>query len=203
MERFQSNDSRDNYIGIVKLVDQVVQLPVADTYQLAKAKLEDESSPYLSLGTAVSAIAHEAYRNNHWDYIEHGEAFLSTAINDVMNITDIVAKKYPTPSDEELLAIMSHPETINSVALLAMRPEWNMLPYIPDKLKHTGRLTEAGSFVIDDDSLDFSDYLNESRGCPAAGRLDRTAQSGEVNPVPAFEKIVPWAAEFYIVAHES
>lgn len=94
---------------------------------------------------------------------------------------------------------MSQPETIDTVAFLALRPEPAMSSYVNERLGEAITLTPRGGLVIEDKHIE----TFQERGCPAAGYVTAPAESEDrVLPLPIFQKFVPWAAKITLLSDE-
>lgn len=124
--------------------------------------------------------------------LEGVQDYLLYAIIDTTKIIDLIAQKYPKLSDDMLRTIMQNTETIDTIALLALRSNGAMDDYIDRELPTHGVLSPEGSSFIIMDPL----QPGKTKGCPAAG-----SPQG-VDTLPVFRAVVPWATELHLASEE-
>jgi hypothetical protein len=198
VERLLASNSTELFSDSLRLVAHALRLTPEETLRHAH-NWKAEHRELLPVSGVISKMTYASLvTENRVAVRATSQNFLFAAIKDVGDITDVLSGQYPHLSMDERVNIMSHPQSIQTVARLAMRTDIAMEYYIRNILEATGALTEDGAaYVVNDDSLTVG-----SMGCPAAGYAANLSSEGKIDPLPIFTRLVPWAVEVHLLSQE-
>lgn len=198
MERFNSHRSRQLFADVAHFTAYALKLPPETVLQMTnewRSTYSGEahlSTPALA-GMAIDSLIDPEVPLDP----TAGQLFFVAALEDIASIIDTMKAKYPGLSDDEILTAMSHPTTIDTIALLALRPGTGMHTYINYRLEDDGVLSDDYAYHLENASLAIG-----VDGCPAAGHSHASAQSSVVRPLPIFKQIIPWATQLHLLSDE-
>lgn len=199
MERFQSDESRELFAKVAQFTRYAMQFTPEEVVQLANdRRSKPAGTASRSTADTIGELIEEQLGLGEEIDSSEGRIFFGDALEDVGLIINVIAEAYPDLDDEIVHAVMSDSETIETVALLALRPAEDMRPYIDKILINTGRLSSETSYTV----ADKSDLAIDSIACPAAGYRATDTYAGEVRPLPIFRELIPWAARVHLLSDE-
>lgn len=200
MERFHSERARELFPAAGKLISHALQFSAEEMVDLVSEwRAAHVRSVSVSTASIVTEIVCQSLHLENDFYVSKSQSFLLVGIEDIERIITEIRSQHPEQDTEALLATMSDPETIQTIAFLALRSGMELYNYTLSKLGETGTLAQEGTaYTINDDYLAI-----ESRGCPAAGYVSTSTAYGEVAPLAIFKRFVPWAAKIHLLSGES
>lgn len=180
------------YSDVQKLIGRALGYNPEDLIELVNKKRVKYGETVPTAYIATDIVLGDMLKEKNID-LDNASSFLNYAIHDTGRIVETLAIKYPELDNESLASVMSHRESIDSIALLSLRSSEDMKDYLEFELLHKITLTPEGdSFVIMDDTL----LPAVTSGCPAAG-----SHNG-VNPRPIFRQVIPWASRVHLLSDE-
>lgn len=199
MERFRSDDSRELFAEVLRFTRHALRYPPEEAVSRANnLKGSDAPNTPVSTSDAIgTSVERELGLGDELDE-SNGRMFLGAALLDTFRIMEVIAKKYPNLPDETIEEAMSCPETIDTIALLALRSDEELSPYIMNRLPETAEITPDPSLIL----TRTDDLEIDNIGCPAAGYVATDEHEGHISPLPVFKALIPWATKAHLLSDE-
>lgn len=204
MERYHSPDIGDLFADSLRITAHALQFSAEEVIRQINEKRTAstdadpfyQSTPHL-IGTLMQDSLNDSLDDEEYIDSDEIQLFFVAAIEDIGHIIKVIAAQYPYLNDGAILEVMSQPETMHTIARLALQPSENMLQYIFKNLEENGSLLPDKSYIINDDTLRI-----DSIGCPTAGYIATPTYEGAVKPLPIFKQFIPWATKVQLLSEE-
>jgi len=193
--RFYRIGSEKRFADITPLMRHALSFSPPEVAELASQRRANRNyATYPSTASLVADIIEDSFKERDLKSKE-GRTFLKAALVDIKSVLDVISRTHPHLDNDALLEVMTHPDTVDTIALLALRSTDDLRNYTENHLENTGFVSSIGSYAIRDSRLQVS-----HKGCPVAGYVDSYLQTGAVAPLRIFKETVPWATEVHLLS---
>lgn len=194
--RYYAATVKENFVAAVPFIRYALSYQPEPVVPMATEQNElTDDTQLLSIAAFISNITESSSEQDVFS--KGGHVFLTAGIRDIKQIMTTLLDTHHDSDDEKILRIMSHPNTIDTIALLALRNEDALEDYMDTHLPHTGSTSTDDAYTITDPLLKI-----EGAGCPAAGFPTSSSQEGTVAPLRIFKEFVPWAARVVLASYD-